>query len=273
MVAHFTSSSPSASKPAKVVDGWLNDHLPIIILESGQINVADIKRVHCPEYVDKILTGVINNGFGNKLPEVAQSLLYTNGAMLWAGIAATVNHKVAVAPCSGFHHAGYASCFGYCTFNGLMITAMALKEMTFAKKVGILDFDMHDGDGTAELIAHHDASNWISHYSAGAEYHSAYQADGFLLRIPEIVAEMQDCDIILYQAGADPHINDPLGGFLTTDQLRMRDKLVFEYAKTFGVPVAWNLAGGYQVDADGGISEVINIHNNTMRECIATYTK
>ncbi|QKE37668.1 hypothetical protein [Ferrovum myxofaciens] len=178
---------------------------------------------------------------------------------------------VAVAPCSGFHHAKYASGFGYCTFNALMVTAMVLKQTGLVKNVGILDFDMHDGDGTTTLIEHHDASEWITHYTAGREYLASYQADEFLLRIPEMVAEMRDCDIILYQAGADPHINDPLGGFLTTDQLRTRDKLVFESAKALAIPIVWNLAGGYQIDANGGISEVINIHNNTMRECVAVY--
>ena len=83
---------------------------------------------------------------------------------------------------------------------------------------------------------------------------------------------MQVCDVILYQAGADPHINDPLGGFLTTNQLRERDRLMFEAANSIGIPIAWNLAGGYQVDSGGGIQPILDIHNNTMLECVATYS-
>ena len=71
--------------------------------------------------------------------------------------------------------------------------------------------------------------------------------------------------------GADPHINDPLGGWLTTEQLAERDRLVFSAAKRLGIPIAWNLAGGYQIDEDGGISKVIEIHNNTMLACTETY--
>ena len=78
---------------------------------------------------------------------------------------------------------------------------------------------------------------------------------------------MRDCDLILYQAGADPHINAPLGGFKTTAQLQCRDKLVFLLCHQSGIPVAWNLAGGYQRDADGGISPVLAIHDNTLMAC------
>ena len=71
---------------------------------------------------------------------------------------------------------------------------------------------------------------------------------------------------MLYQAGADPHIGDPLGGFLTTAQLAQRDWRVFHGLRERKIPVAWNLAGGYQKP----ISKVIAIHENTMRACIAS---
>jgi acetoin utilization deacetylase AcuC-like enzyme len=78
---------------------------------------------------------------------------------------------------------------------------------------------------------------------------------------------MCDCDIVLYQAGADPHISDPYGGWLTTNELRERDAIVFDILAKHKVPVAWNLAGGYQVEEDGSIPKVLEIHDNTMREC------
>ncbi|MGZ8271027.1 MAG: hypothetical protein ACXW1T_07450 [Methylophilus sp.] len=271
MVANFNSFSPSAGKPAKVVSSWLNLGLPIKVIEPEPVTTSNLKLAHDHDYVDKILACEINNGFGNKLAEVADSLRYTTGSMLAAAREAIKNGKVAVAPCSGFHHAGYESAFGYCTFNGLMVTAMVLKSEGLVTKVGILDFDMHYGDGTDALIEHHKATSWIKHYSAGREYLTAYQADEFLARVPELVSEMRDCDVILYQAGADPQVDDPLGGFLTTEQLKVRDKRVFTVADYFDIPIAWNLAGGYQVDSDGSIQAVLEIHNNTMRECCKVY--
>lgn len=271
MVANISNFSPSAGKPARVVGSWQRLGLPIEIIEFEPVTANELKLVHCPVYVDQVLSYEIKNGFGNKLPEVADTLLYTTGSMLSAAREAIRNRKVAVAPCSGFHHAGYASAFGYCTFNGLMVTAFALKAEGLATRVGILDFDMHYGNGTDALIAHHQAGSWIEHYTSGREYLAPYQAEEFLSRIPEWVADMQDCDVILYQAGADQHINDPLGRFLTSAQLRERDKRVFEATNSLGVPVAWNLAGGYQVDSNGGIPAILEIHNNTMLECIAVY--
>ena len=272
MVAHFDSFSPSAGKPASVVEAWLAIELLIELIAPVPVTTTQLKLTHSANYVDKILTCEIKNGFGNKLPDVAKTLQFTTGAMLCAAREAIKNGKVAVAPCSGFHHAGYESAFGYCTFNGLMVTAMVLKAEGLVNKVGILDFDMHYGDGTDALIEHHKAAAWIKHYSAGNEYLSAKQADEFLARIPELVLEIRDCDVILYQAGADPHINDPLGGFLTTEQLRERDKCVFLAAEYLDIPIAWNLAGGYQIESDGGIQAVLEIHNNTMHECCNVYS-
>ena len=273
MVAHFDSFSPSAGKPASVVKAWLALGLPIELIAPVPVTTTQLKLAHSADYVDKILACEIKNGFGNKLPDVAKTLPFITGAMLCAAREAIKNGKVAVAPCSGFHHAEVESAFGYCTFNGLMVTAFVLKAEGLVNKVGILDFDMHYGDGTQSLIEHHKAESWIKHYSAGQEYLTANQAHEFLARIPELVAEMRDCDVILYQAGADPHIDDPLGGFLTTEQLRVRDKYVFTATDCLDIPIVWNLAGGYQAECDGGIQAVLEIHNNTMRECCKIYVR
>ena len=273
MDANISHFSPSAGKPARVVGSWQRLGLPIEIIDPRPVTANEFKLVHRPYYVDQVLACEVKNGFGNRMPEVAETLPYTTGSMLSAARKAIRNRKVAVAPCSGFHHAGYASAAGFCTFNGLMVTALMLKAEGLVSRVGILDFDMHYGNGTHELIQRHQAASWIEHYTAGREYLSPRQATDFLARIPEWVADMQDCDVILYQAGADPHVDDPLGGFLTTNQLRERDRLVFETANSLGIPVAWNLAGGYQVDSGGGIQAVLDIHNNTMLECVAVYVE
>lgn len=80
---------------------------------------------------------------------------------------------------------------------------------------------------------------------------------------------MDNCDVILYQAGADPHVEDPLGGWLTSTQLRDRDRLVFETARKYRIPIAWNLAGGYQEP----LRKVLDIHDATMIECTKVYVE
>ena len=109
--------------------------------------------------------------------------------------------------------------------------------------------------------------DWIEHYSAGAYWEKTEQADIFLRRIPVILQRFEGCDLLLYQAGADPHVDDPLGGWLTTAQLRERDRRVFTGCRAMGLPVAWNLAGGYQTP----LRKVLDIHDHTMIECLAAF--
>ena len=207
-----------------------------------------------------------NNGFGNRSSAIAASLPYTSGSMLSAAREVLRCGAAAAAPCSGFHHAGYDTADGFCTFNGLMVTACVLRHERLADRVGILDFDQHWGNGTEDIISRLEA-DWVCHYSAGATWHRAEQANSFMQAIPKIVESMGNCDVVLYQAGADPHIEDPLGGWLTIEQLRERDRLVFESAERFGLPIAWNLAGGYQ----SPLRKVLDIHDNTMLECISVF--
>lgn len=266
MVADAHSFSPSPRKPVLAVESWKELKVPITIIEPMPVTAADINLAHDSDYVSGVLNGKTNNGFGNTLHAVATTLPYTSGAMVAAAREAIANGSVAVAPVAGFHHATYEHGGGYCTFNGLMVTAMMLKQEGIVEKVGILDFDQHYGNGTDNIIQQLNL-DWVEHYSAGNKYYSESQAAEFLARIPELMEQFTECDILLYQAGADPHIDDPLGGWLTTEQMAQRDRIVFETAKQIKLPIAWNLAGGYQKD----IRKVLDIHDNTIRQCWAVF--
>lgn len=262
MVADSQSFSPSAAKPAAVVASWRTLGVPLRFVEPAPLTEAELCLAHDPRFVREVLACQRDNGFGNRSAEVARSLPYTSGAMLAAAREAIANGAVAVAPCSGFHHARYAAAAGYCTFNGLVVAAQVLAREGSARRVGILDFDQHYGDGTDQIVRRLRLRH-VVHYSAGRHYRSPRQAEGFLEAIPGILAEFEGCDVILYQAGADPHLEDPLGGWLTTAQLARRDRIVFQTARAMGVPVAWNLAGGYQTP----LRKVLDIHDNTLRAC------
>lgn len=268
MVADSRSISPSAAKPAKVVDSW-NKQFPIEIIEPVPVTNDELYRAHERDFVDGVLSCNIENGFGNKSPQVAASLKYTSGAMLSAARHAIKTKSVAAAPVSGFHHAGFASSEGFCTFNGLMVAALALAA-DGVKNVAILDLDMHYGNGTDDIIRKRNVT-FVKHFTAGKKYTEPSQAQEFFNELESRLEWMSDSDVILYQAGADPHVDDPYGGFLTTMQLRRRDEIVFKAAKKAGVPIAWDLAGGYQTERDGSIPKVLEIHDNTMRECVHIY--
>lgn len=268
MVADAHSFSPSAAKPAQAVAAWRERGFPIALRSPRAASIQALCAVHHPTYVHGVLDGRIKNGFDNTLPAVAASLPWTNGAMVDAANAAIANGRGAVAPVSGFHHARHASAGGFCTFNGLLVAAAEVRRKLPQARVGILDFDTHYGDGTAQIIKHL-RLDWIVHYTAGAHYHSEDQAADFLAAIPALLERFAGCAVLLYQAGADPHVDDPLGGWLTSRQLAQRDRLVFEHAARLQLPVAWNLAGGYQ----DPIGKVLAIHDATMRECVRVWCK
>lgn len=269
-VANSQSFSPSAHKPKEVVESWQRLGIPLDIREPLRLTREVLALAHDWRYVEGVLEGRLVNGFGNTSPQVAASLPYTSGSLLSAATEALRNGHVAVSPTSGFHHAGYAQGGGFCTFNGLIVTARCLRETgQLAKgRIGILDCDHHYGDGSNDIIDRINARRWISHLSVGSLFHRAEHAEYFLSVLPNWIEEhFSDCDLILYQAGADPHIDDPLGGWLTTDQLLRRDTTAFETARRLGIPVAWNLAGGYQEP----LRKVLDIHDNTLLACAAVY--
>jgi len=269
MVADSESYSPSAAKPAQVVASW-QKQFPVALIEPTPVTVDDIARAHDRQFVMDILECRKPNGFGNMSLTIARSLLHTSGAMLSAARHVLSSGGAAAAPCSGFHHAEFAKAQGFCTFNGLMVTACALKH-DGADRIGILDIDMHYGNGTDHIIRARGAEDWVCHFTGGRHFFHPGHAPAFFERLPEVLASMKSCDVVLYQAGADPHVDDPQGGWLTTDQLRQRDAIVFETLAGSKVPVAWNLAGGYQVERDGSIPKVLEIHDNTMRECVRVF--
>ena len=78
-------------------------------------------------------------------------------------------------------------------------------------------------------------------------------------------------DLVMYQAGADMFIDDPLGGAMTIAELRERDWMVFEWCRNAGVPVCFSLAGGYARESDGSIPTVLEIHRNTMAVAIEVF--
>lgn len=269
MLADSKSFSPSASKPEWVVKSWLAKGFTIDLIEPVPVTLTQLYRAHNRAYVDGILACRIANGFGNHSKAVAQSLIYTSGAMLAAAKEAILTGNVACAPVAGFHHACWNKAEDYCTFNGLMVTALDLLDTGTAKRVGILDCDNHYGNGTDDIIDNVCDDDQVIHFTTGKQRH---QADSFLATLADRIRNLYStCDILLYQAGADPHIDDPLGGWMTTLQLYQRDMIVFKTAREMNLPVAWNLAGGYQRDENGELLPVLQIHDNTMKACLSTY--
>lgn len=262
-------SSPSAHKPALVVEDWQKVFGGSVeLMDFEPVTEKQIARAHHPDFVRGVLGLSIPNGFGNQDRKVAESLPYTSGSLLAAAEHAILHREVVCSPTSGFHHAGYRRAGGFCTFNGLMVTALALKDAGLVNKVAILDCDAHYGDGTESIIDALDI-DWIEHHTQGGKFiRPGDAANGAYERwLDAAIDKCKACSVVLYQAGADPHINDPLGGLLTSEQMSARDRRVFE--RLGHLPMVWNLAGGYQEVAGSTPAEqiepVLALHRETAR--------
>ena len=269
MVCETGGFSPSGTKPKQVVEGWLECDA-VAISSFSPATIEDLCLAHDRKYVAGIFAGTYANGHGNRSLAIANSTLWTVGSMVAAAQAA-MDRGVACSPSSGFHHAHYECGGGFCTFNGLVVAARKLLNEGIAKRIGILDCDWHFGDGTDSILRHLRLRSQIQHRTSGSEQFSD-EAE-YQCWLEESLTSLWEfsVDLILYQAGADAHCNDPLGGLLQDETMALRDETVFDYCSAKKIPVAWNLAGGYQRSKDGEISKVIELHRRTMQECIAIY--
>ena len=266
---------PGAGKPQRFMDYArhfdFRSYGPACTGRVTPITRDDLLLVHDADYVDGVFSGVILNGFENRDPRVPESCLWTIGSLLaGARYAIAQPWQPVCSPTSGYHHAGHNFGGGFCTFNGLLVVAAKLIAENPALKIGILDCDFHYGDGTADILKHYPAlAQSIIHRTQGQHFHGEDvegEALEFTVWLDESIQELNafGCDLVLYQAGADPHVDDPLGGFLTSAGLVQRDTAVF---CGIHAPVVWNLAGGYQTGKTNHFlhDPVLTIHYATLR--------
>lgn len=251
------SISPSSSKPRKLMERWQSGPLSRFIEAHSfePATVSDIKGAHHEGYVDGVFNLTIPNGFGTFDQGIADSLPYTVGSLVAATRHVLQNGGFALSPSSGFHHANYGHGGGFCTFNGLIVAAQA--ALAQGATVGILDGDAHYGDGTKDIIGK--LALDIVHQTVGARFRTgrAVGAGDYAEWWYDAVEAVKGCDVVLYQAGADPYLHDPLGGQVSLKQLALRDHIVFSELPN----VAWNLAGGYS-------DKVLDIHTETLLQCV-----
>jgi acetoin utilization deacetylase AcuC-like enzyme len=254
------------------------------------VTEEDLRRVHSAAYVEAIKTGEPRAlAESQKFPwsqQLFRSVCLTNGGCLSAARQA-LKDGASAALVSGFHHASADHGEGFCTFNGLVVAADALRAAGEVKRVAVLDLDLHYGNGTAQLAASRPYLFQVSIYGNdywnntpyrdvdvrqhedGENHHSfALPAGANLFILAEALTkgltliEASRPDLILFQAGADPYFEDPYSTLaLNHNDLLARDRMVFEFAQDRGIPIAWVLAGGYTAD----VSKVVQVHVNTFQ--------
>jgi acetoin utilization deacetylase AcuC-like enzyme len=260
------AGAPNLSKGLEVFNlaRLPSDEIVEVSYDATVIATVDaLKNIHEPQYVDDILAGRTTNGyFGMYEAAIGANMhsLHSCAVLASAAVRALTTSPV-FAPVSGFHHAGYDFCGGFCTFNGLVLAAEAVRRVLPEATILIIDGDGHHGDGTENLILRD--RPWLTNLSLS--HHSVQASHQYAMsEIKQALAD--DWDLVIYQAGADSHKDDRYcAGYLTTREWEVRDQYIFSTCKRKGMPIVFNLAGGY----NGSMTN--NLHHSTVQTCRSIY--
>ena len=247
------------------------------------LTVDEICTVHERQYVEAVRTGEPKN--------LAESQNFTWDPGLWTAVTASnggalaaarvaLKERVSGSLSSGLHHAQHGSGAAFCTFNGLAIAAKRILDEG-ARSVLILDLDAHCGGGTHWLIDGDDrirqidvSVNGVDGYApSGANTLNIVRVAGDYLAVIEARLNELDIkpDLCIYNAGMDPDERCEVGGLPGIDaaMLKKREDLVFDWAKSRSIPIAFVLAGGYS----GKIlsqDELVALHRLTIESACRT---
>ena len=177
-----------------------------------------------------------------------------------------MQYGVACSTAGGTHHAHTTFGAGFCIFNDLAIAARWATSEGIARRVLIVDLDVHQGDGTAAIFRD-DPTVFTFSIHCGANFPVRKQVSDLDIDLPPGASDeayiqclrrrlpglLEDVtpDLVLYDAGVDPHIEDQLGKLsLTSAGLMARDRFVIDCCLAHGIPVACVVGGGYDRDLD-----------------------
>jgi acetoin utilization deacetylase AcuC-like enzyme len=246
---------------------------------------GELALAHAPEYVQRVSSGTLNAaeqraiGFPWSAAMVERSRR-SAGATIGACRTA-LREGVAANLAGGTHHAYANRGSGYCVFNDAAVAARLMQAEQGRGQAGhfpvaIIDLDVHQGDGTANILAGDDSVFTLSlHGEKNFPAHKQLSdldvplPDGcddaaYLHALDWALAELDarfKPRLVIYLAGADPHEADRLGRLkLSTAGLQARDARVFDWCFTRRVPCAVAMAGGYNHD----VHTTVQIHFNTV---------
>ena len=244
--------------------------------------------VHDSEYLRRLFNleltkkEVRASGFTLSQELIQRELRITNGTVegaLWA----LNNRSAAFNIAGGTHHASANKAEGFCLLNDQAIAASYLLENTKVSQILIIDLDVHQGNGTAQIFKNinnvytfsmHGANNYPYHKPpSDLDIPLPDNTDDkkylSLLKkyLPNIMTEINP-DFIFYLAGVDVLAEDKLGRLgLTLNGCTERDELVFALAKDYDIPIMTTMGGGYAPD----IKIILEAHCNTFRSASNIY--
>ncbi len=240
-----------------------------------------ILGIHDAVYFTRLLnlnlsaSEIRKTGFPLSQQLVDREILILNGSIQACLFA--LEYGISFNIAGGTHHAFTDRGEGFCLLNDIAVAAHYLLENRLSKKVLVVDLDVHQGNGTAQIFKNcqnvftfsmHGASNYPHHKENSDldiglpdKTEDAYYLNVLNSSLPKILDEFQP-DFIIYQCGVDVLETDKLGRLsLTKEGCKERDKVVLNMAKINNIPIMCCMGGGYSEK----VSDIIEAHANTYR--------
>lgn len=240
-----------------------------------------LQRVHIPEYVQQVVEGTLSAAQLRQIgfpwsPQLVERCRRSVGgtvAACWSALAA----GVAVHLAGGTHHASQNSGSGFCVFNDVAVAARDLQASGRVQRVLIVDADVHQGDGTAQIFQNdpsvytfsiHGAKNFPFRKAVGDLDIALPDNTGDAIYLAALrtgldtALEQSQAQFVIYLAGSDPYEGDRLGRLaLTKNGLAQRDQLVLQFCQQHQLPVGICMSGGYAPD----VNDSVDIHFQTVQ--------
>jgi acetoin utilization deacetylase AcuC-like enzyme len=262
----------------------------IQIKESRLANREEILLVHERDFVDRFLSNSLSEkeirriGLKPWKPEIVPRTLHLVGGALDSLGELLNGASIAGNMAGGTHHSFRGEGAGYCIFNDLAICAEVALQQKNINRVLILDLDVHQGDGTAEIFAGDERVYTVSLHGENNFPFRKKRSDldiGFpngmkdekyldsLDRVLEKLAQ-DEFDLIFFQAGVDGLASDALGLLsLSREGLDRRNKKVFEWRRSLGIPLLIFMGGGYAKPITDTVDAFCDLFLEASREVVS----
>ena len=241
-----------------------------------------LKRAHSEKYIKDIKNktldenGVKKIGFPLVDSVVQRSLVATGGTVLAAKLA--ISNRLACNTAGGSHHATFDSGAGYCVFNDVAVAAQYLLDRGLAKKILIVDLDVHQGNGNSDIFKNNKSVFTFSMHSK-SNYPAKKSISDLDVELEDNIEDLEytnslkGCldqlnkekfDFVFYIAGVDVHFNDRLGKLKISDEgIKSRDEIVIENFFSKNIPLCGVLGGGYNKD----FNKLVELHSYLHQVC------
>ena len=241
-----------------------------------------LNQAHSKDYINNIQNKTLDDlgqkkiGFPLNDSVVQRSFVATGGTVLASKLA--INSGLACNTAGGSHHASFNEGAGFCVFNDVAVGAKYLQKKGYARKILIVDLDVHQGNGTANIFkddnsvftfSMHCKSNYPAKKAQSdldVELEDNLEDKEYLETLKKYLFYLNNetFDFVYYIAGVDIHHEDRLGKLkISDDGIKTRDQIVINNFYKKKIPLCGVLGGGYNKD----FNKLIELHSMLHKSC------